>query len=1066
VIAHLLPLIYSDLFMINFQDMIAKLTHFWAEQGCVVHQGYDLEVGAGTFNPATFLRCLGPEPYAAVYVEPSRRPQDGRYGENPNRVQFYHQMQVILKPSPSDIQDLYLKSLEAIGLELNQHDIRFVHDDWENPTIGAWGLGWEVWLDGMEVTQFTYFQAVGGLSVFPVSGEITYGLERLAMYIQGVDSMFDLKWNDEITYGDVFKRSEWEWSHYNFSAADTDMWLRHFDDFEKEAKRLIHEHLPIPAYDFVMKASHAFNILDARGVISVTERTGYIARIRNLAKMLAESYVKSRERLDFPLLRNHKAKTEQPSLPAPSQKCDPDEREDFLLEIGSEELPATFVPVGVQQLEQLLGRLLKDNHIQYSELFATGTPRRLAVYVKSLAGGSASKKIERKGPALSAAFDNKGEPTKAGEGFFRSLQLEPATLEHVEKGQIRGIEIRKIKETSYLFASYEQKGMSIRSLLAEKLPRLILDVEFPKKMRWSDLDIEYARPLRWIACLYGKEVIPFALGNLISSNVTYGHRQLAHHAVTLPHAKDYADILSKHWVMVAIKERQDCIEQQLEKIERHLKGKVAAKERVMHQVLHLVEWPFLTVGNFDKKYLQAPKEVLISEMVEHQKYFPVMNQEGELFPHFIIVCNNKPTDLIRSGNQKALTPRLADGMFLYDEDLKMPLDRFNEKLKMVTFQKELGSVWDKVKRMVSLVEVLHTQLPICDLNLAVRAATLCKADLASELVGEFPELQGIVGKLYALKHGENKEVATAIDEHWMPRGEKAPLPQTHCGTLVSLAEKIDNFLSCFALDLKPTSSSDPYALRRQAIGMLKMLVENKQNIHLRKVFSDAFEILVGTPALSAELAVDIRTKKEEILNDIFIFLVSRFRTILGEYGFEKDEIEAVLVRGLDDPYDIFCKAESLHAFRKQNREAFLATHEIYTRAKKILFSQNPNLLPGWRANHMRPEQKARSRFEQVDPKHFKDPSEAGLFEKIQGIKKIFYTSLIDRREPKGRQWGQAFALLSELREPVNALFEHVKIIDDDPFLRTNRLALLQEVWDLCEELADFSKIQEHEHILK
>lgn len=307
--------------MITFQEMIAKLTQFWAEQGCVVHQGYDLEVGAGTFNPATFLRCLGPEPYSAVYVEPSRRPQDGRYGENPNRVQFYHQMQVILKPSPTNTQDLYLQSLAAIGLDLKQHDIRFVHDDWENPTIGAWGLGWEIWSDGMEITQFTYFQAVGGIPVFPVSGEITYGLERLAMYIQGVDSMFDLKWNEQITYGDVYKRSEWEWSHYNFHQADTTMWLRHFDDFEAEAKRLIKEHFPIPAYDFIMKASHAFNILDARGVISVTERTGYITRIRNLAKMLADSYVLSREKQKFPLLRNSREKKSPPPFRNPLKKA-------------------------------------------------------------------------------------------------------------------------------------------------------------------------------------------------------------------------------------------------------------------------------------------------------------------------------------------------------------------------------------------------------------------------------------------------------------------------------------------------------------------------------------------------------------------------------------------------------------------------------------------------------------------------------------------------------------------------------------------------------------------------
>lgn len=1038
--------------------MIAKLTHFWAEQGCVVHQGYDLEVGAGTFNPATFLRCLGPEPYSAVYVEPSRRPQDGRYGDNPNRVQFYHQMQVIMKPSPPNIQELYLQSLEAIGLDLNQHDIRFVHDDWENPTIGAWGLGWEVWSDGMEITQFTYFQAVGGLPVSPVSGEITYGLERLAMYIQGVDSMFDLKWNDDVTYGDVFKRSEWEWSHYNFTEADAAMWHRHFEDFEAEAKRLIARHLPIPAYDFVMKSSHAFNILDARGVISVTERTGYMARIRNLAKLLADSYVKSRETMQFPLMRNHKAKKSLQTPPLSSTKSNPQERQDFLLEIGSEELPATFVPIGVQNLENQIRTLLKENHLSFEKIETYGTPRRLAALIKGLAGGSSSKQVERKGPALTAAFEKDGKASQAGKGFFRSIGVQEPHLAQIEKGEVPSLEIRNIKGVDYLFASLEEKGVSTRNLLAEKLPSLILGLDFPKKMRWSDLDIEYARPLKWIVALYGEETIPFAVGDILSSNQSFGHRQLAPDSIVLKHPKDYLDALRKHWVMADIHERKKSIEEQLDQIEINLKGKAAAKERVMPQVLHLVEWPFLTVGVFDKRFLEAPKEVLISEMVEHQKYFPVVNSEGNLIPHFIIVCNNKPTDLIRQGNQKALSPRLTDGMFLYEEDLKVPLDRFNEKLKTVTFQKELGSVWDKVQRLSSNVEILHTYLPICDAHAAVRAAHLCKADLASALVGEFPELQGIVGKLYALKHGEKREVAVAIDEHWMPRGEKAPLPQTPCGTLVSLAEKIDNFLSCFSLDLKPTSSSDPYALRRQGIGLLKMLIEGKYHLSLHQVFAKAFSIFVKTPALSKKLAEELQNKKETILSDILTFLTSRLRTLFLEYGFEKDEIEAVLGFGIDDVYDLYRKAEGLHTFRKANHTAFVEALEIFTRTKKILFSQNPDLVPSRLAKNSA----QKNRYPAVNPEQFKNETEKSLFQKVESVKKSFHDSLIDRREPKGRKWQDAFTLLAELQAPLKKLFDTVKVIDDDPAVRTNRLSLLQEIWDLCEELIDFSKIQEHE----
>ncbi|MBI5560141.1 MAG: glycine--tRNA ligase subunit alpha [Deltaproteobacteria bacterium] len=286
-----------------FQDAILTLQKFWAEKGCVIHQPYDMEKGAGTFHPATFLRVLGPEPWRAAYVEPTRRPTDGRYGENPNRLQHYYQFQVILKPSPDDIQDIYLKSLKELGIDPLKHDIRFVEDDWESPTLGAWGVGWEVWLDGMEITQFTYFQQAGGFDLKPVSGEITYGLERITMYLQGVDNVFDLEWTPAIKYGDVHKRGEIEYSRYNFEEADTGMLFTLFDMYEKEALRLLEKSLVLPAYDFCLKCSHTFNLLDARGAISVAERTRYIHRVRNLARGCAQGYLKSREEMGWPLLK-------------------------------------------------------------------------------------------------------------------------------------------------------------------------------------------------------------------------------------------------------------------------------------------------------------------------------------------------------------------------------------------------------------------------------------------------------------------------------------------------------------------------------------------------------------------------------------------------------------------------------------------------------------------------------------------------------------------------------------------------------------------------------------------
>jgi glycyl-tRNA synthetase alpha chain len=292
----------------TFQEVILALQSFWARQGCVLQQGYDLEVGAGTFNPATFLRVLGPEPWRVAYVEPSRRPTDGRYGENPNRLGAYYQFQVGLKPAPQDVQEVYLRSLAELGIRPDEHDLRFVEDDWESPTLGAWGLGWEVWCDGMEITQFTYFQQAGGIDLSPVACEITYGLERITMYLQNVDSIFDIVWvrtpdGRELTYGDVHHQSEVEFSKYNFELADTAFYFQLFEGYEKEAKRLLAQKLPLPAYDFCLKCSHTFNVLDARGAISVTERQRFIGRVRALARASAEGYLAERERLGFPLLK-------------------------------------------------------------------------------------------------------------------------------------------------------------------------------------------------------------------------------------------------------------------------------------------------------------------------------------------------------------------------------------------------------------------------------------------------------------------------------------------------------------------------------------------------------------------------------------------------------------------------------------------------------------------------------------------------------------------------------------------------------------------------------------------
>ena len=986
----------------TFQEIISKLTAFWAKQGCLIQQGHDVEVGAGTFNPATFLRSLGPEPFNTVYVEPSRRPQDGRFGDNPNRTQLFHQLQVIMKPSPKEIQKLYLQSLETLGFDLKQHDIRFVHDDWESPTLGAWGLGWEVWMDGMEVTQFTYFQSVAGFTLKPISVELTYGLERLSMIVQKKDNFFDMQYNEQFTYGDVYHRNEVEWSHYNFYKASTEMWLRHFEDFEREAKALVELSLPIPAYDFVMKASHAFNMLEARGVLSVTERTGYIARVRDLAKAAATEYLVSREKLGFPLIKRLKKESPTLSIPPLPETFNPKETSDFLFEIGSEELPAVFVPIGNRNLKSAIEKLLKEHKLTYSGLNVYGTPRRLSILVNDLIHGTEDSADTRRGPPVSTAYDSKGHATKQGMGFFKSLGFEtPPPLQEIKKHNT--LHIQEIKGSDYLMANLEKKGISTIEILSQALPKIISDLPFPKKMRWSDLDVSYARPLQWIVALLGNTVIPFEIAGVVSGNHSAGHAQLCDKSFPIESASDYVARLEEHKVMVDIAKRKHVICQELEAIEKETNTLAIFKEKVLSQVLYLTEWPELTYASFDKAFLKAPQEVITSEMVEHQKYFPLMSHSGHLAPLFVITADNTPSEVIKEGNQNVLSARLSDGVFLYEEDLKTSMDDFAKKLENIIFQKELGTMAEKVDRLKRLALILAQALEMGSEKTVLRAASLCKADIASELVQEFPDLQGTIGKHYALHQKEEEEVAIAIEEHWLPKSEGGVLPESRTGILLSLSDKLDNLISYFKVGLKPTSSSDPYALRRQTIGVIKILIENNLSLDLQTIIKD-----------------------QEVLN----FLTARAKGVLEDYGFQKDEIEASLQGLCTNPYDQFLKTQALNLFRASDH--FDGLFEVYKRAKGQIGTEKTHA---------------------IKPDLLIESAEKSLYDSLATLKKPFKEVL------SSRNYQGAFEHLSTLRAPLATLFEEVKILADEPKIRTNRIALLQEVFSHFSLLIDFGKIQ-------
>ena len=465
----------------TFQDLILTLQRYWADRGCVILQPYDMEMGAGTFHTATFLRALGPEPWSAAYVQPSRRPTDGRYGDNPFRLQHYYQYQVVIKPSPPDIIDLYLDSLRAVGIDPLVHDIRLVEDNWESPTLGAWGLGWEVWLNGMEVTQFTYFQQVGGLDCRPVMGEITYGLERLAMYLQGVESVFDLVWTDgplgRVTYGDVFHQNEVEQSKYNFEDADVDELFRQFDAHEKECLRLLEAKLALPAYERMLKCSHTFNLLDARKAISVTERQRYILRVRTLARGVAEAYYASREALGFPMLQGTVASARSDECPAPSAHGGRvmAAKRDFLVEIGTEELPpkslltlATAFADGIAKglddagLAARRRRALRD---------AAPARRARAAARRAAAGPRRSSGAARR---VKAAFDAQGAPTQAALAFARGCGVEVAALERLET-----------PKGAWLVHRGTEAGAQTLSLLPGIVQASLDALPIARRMRWG-----------------------------------------------------------------------------------------------------------------------------------------------------------------------------------------------------------------------------------------------------------------------------------------------------------------------------------------------------------------------------------------------------------------------------------------------------------------------------------------------------------------------------------------------------------------------------------------------------
>lgn len=989
----------------TLQSVILKLERFWADQGCLIWQPYHTEVGAGTMNPATYLRVLGPEDWWVGYVEPSIRPTDSRYGQNPNRWGHYYQYQVILKPDPGDPQERYLDSLLALGIDPARHDIRFVEDNWEQPALGAWGLGWEVWLDGQEITQFTYFQQAGGKTLDPVSVEITYGIERIVMALQEVDSFVDIKWNDHVTYGEVSLQAEREHSRYTFEVADVERLRQMFEEFEAEANTCMESGLVFPAHDYVLKCSHVFNLLDGRGAVGVTERAALFGRMRELARNVTAAYLEAREAQGFPLIDRWAV---APPEPAPFQPgTPPDEPADFLLEVGTEELPPDDLRAAIDQLEAWVPALLEEARLPYQSLDVSGTPRRLVVFITALASRQEDQVGLEKGPPVERAFDESGNPTKAAAGFAASkgLKVEDLRQQEMDGG-------------NYVVAEVREVGEPADAVLMNLIPELLSGLRFEKSMRWNESQVPFSRPIRWIVALHAGHIVPFTFAGVQSARTTRTLRFDDAPAVMLKDAPSYFKTLEKRGIMLDPVARRDAISAQVEALAAEVEGTVPSDPGLLEEVTHLVEAPTALRGEFDRSFLELPRAVLISVMKEHQRYFPV-EKDGDLLPYFITVRNGNDEHLetVAQGNEHVIRARFADAKYFIDRDVQQPLEAYLPQLDTLTFESQLGSVLEKVTRLQALVPRLAERLRLNDSETAsaVRAAYLSKADLATQMVVEMTSLQGEIGREYALRTGEPAAVADAILEHYLPRFADDRLPSSKPGIVVGLADRLDNLIGLFAAGHKPTGGRDPFGLRRAAIGLVQILTGHGLSIDLVAALDEAAALV------PIDVSADIRDECLQFISD-------RQKSLLLSEGFPHDAVEAVLREQGHNPASAVKGVEELVARRKQ--EDWDELLQAFARCARITRQED--------------------KLHKVDVKKFEFEIERELFEAVEELNKV------DGAE---RTVGSLLAEVQSLTPLITTYFDEVLVMADDKGLRKTRLGTVQRIVKLADGILDFSRLE-------
>jgi len=1008
------------------QETIRRLNEFWAARGCQIWQPHSEKLGAGTMNPATVLRVLGPEPWNVAYVEPSFRADDGRYAENPNRMQMHTQYQVILKPDPGNPQELYLSSLEAIGLERARHDIRFVEDNWESPALGAWGLGWEVWLDGQEITQFTYFQQAGGVSLDPVSVEITYGLERIVMYLQRRTEVWSIDLDGVHTYGDIYRQQEIEHCIYNFELADVERQRAMCDLYSAEAEACIERGLVAPAHDYVLRQSQAFNILDTRGAIGVTERAKFFAAMRSQAQRISELYLEQRQREEYPWLTDGDAPdrgVEEQAKKADRASTPSSEPQSLLIELGSEELPPADVQTGIAQLELRLGELLEQARLTHGGLSVTGTPRRLAAHVQALAARQKEEIVERRGPPAERAFDSDGQPTKAAIGFARGQGVQPSDLE---------------VRDNYVYAVRRLEGEATATVLPQLIEDLLDGMQWGRTMRWNGSNKSYPRPLRWIVALYGAEVVPVSWALVSSGRVSRGARFADARADMAPgdftsfsiaHADSYFDATAAQGILLDRAARRERIGSAVKEAVANAGGvhDSAAEGDLLDEVTDLVEAPQAILGKFEPRFLSLPQPILTAVMKKHQRYFPVLAPEeegksdGSLLPLFVTVANADALanpEVVRQGNEGVIRARYSDAEFFFRQDTAKPLKSFTPRLGTLTFHAKLGSMLEKAARLETLAPqiagMLGSERDVVEA--AHEAAGLCKSDLVTSMVVEMTSLQGVMGEIYARRSGAQPAVAQAIREHYLPGFDGDAIPASDAGLALSLADKLDSLVGLFGAGVRPSGSADPYGLRRAALGIVNALTLGKRRFDLTAALELA---AAGYSGLLSDTAVS-ETRQ---------FVIRRLETRLRELGFRPDVVDAVLATQGSDPYASAKAVGHLTAAVAATKweESFTA----YARCARIVRNIVREL--------------------PLNPAAYQADEEHELHSVYEGAAAEL-DSAVEASEALG-------PLLTAIAPPINRFFDAVLVNAEEEDVRLARQALVQRIARLPAEVADLSRLQ-------